>query len=207
MSLRPRVNKKEQEVANVQANLAALKETWVAGQVAMEPEPTNASPEGNVGATEVAGQCPSELSFSQLNGTEKAAASLGVNPSELRPIGFLNEGHFEQLKKSNALDATLARRIEVRHHPSPFLSRVNTHSIVSLWHRLTSRLRPSPSKVAKTQTDVGGGNRIVVATKRCVCVCWVVQRLGRDCRQNHKLYDLTLKSTDRIHTHSHTLHV
>ena len=43
---------------------------------------------------------------------EQSAASLGVHPDSLRPIGFLNAGHYENLKKSNALSDDLARRIE-----------------------------------------------------------------------------------------------
>ena len=43
---------------------------------------------------------------------EQAAASLGVHPDALKPISFLNAGHYEQLRKSNALSDDLARRIE-----------------------------------------------------------------------------------------------
>lgn len=43
---------------------------------------------------------------------EQAAASLGVHPDSLRPIGFLNAGHYDQLRKSNALSDDLSRRIE-----------------------------------------------------------------------------------------------
>ena len=32
-----------------------------------------------------------------------------------KPIGFLNNAHYDQLMKSNALDEDLARRIEVRY--------------------------------------------------------------------------------------------
>lgn len=43
---------------------------------------------------------------------EQAAASLGVHPDALRPIGWLNAGHFENLKKAELLSDNLSRRIE-----------------------------------------------------------------------------------------------
>ena len=53
-----------------------------------------------------------EAAYDQLNHVEQAAASLGVHPDSLRPIGFLNSGHYNALKKSNALSDDLSRRIE-----------------------------------------------------------------------------------------------
>ena len=50
--------------------------------------------------------------FDQLSETEKSAASLGVHPNAMKPIGFMNAAHYASLLKSNALDDTLARRIE-----------------------------------------------------------------------------------------------
>ena len=50
--------------------------------------------------------------FDSLNPVEQSAASLGVSPLAWKPIGFLNTKHYEQLVKANALDDTLARRIE-----------------------------------------------------------------------------------------------
>ena len=50
--------------------------------------------------------------FDQLSGTEQAAGSLGVHPEAWKPIKFMNNAHFDSLMKSNALDDTLARRIE-----------------------------------------------------------------------------------------------
>ena len=50
--------------------------------------------------------------FDKLNPVEQSAASLGVNPSSLKPIAFLNNGHYKQLIESNMLDDVLARRIE-----------------------------------------------------------------------------------------------
>ena len=50
--------------------------------------------------------------FDQMSGTEQAAGSLGVHPEAWKPIKFMNNAHFDSLMKSNALDDTLARRIE-----------------------------------------------------------------------------------------------
>ena len=51
--------------------------------------------------------------YDSLAPHEQSAASLGVHPDALKPISFLNAGHYEALKKSNALSDDLARRIEV----------------------------------------------------------------------------------------------
>ena len=51
-------------------------------------------------------------SFESLAPHEQAAASLGVHPDSYKPIGFLNNAHFNTLLKENALDDDLARRIE-----------------------------------------------------------------------------------------------
>ncbi len=50
--------------------------------------------------------------FDQLTPTEQAAGSLGVHPSAWKPIKFMNASHFDTLIRNNALDDTLARRIE-----------------------------------------------------------------------------------------------
>ena len=55
---------------------------------------------------------PAILSFEDLSPTEQAAASLGVQPDSVKPISWLNDAHYEQLKTTNALDPTLSRRIE-----------------------------------------------------------------------------------------------
>ena len=52
------------------------------------------------------------LTFDDLNPVEQAAASLGVPPDGYKPIGWLNDAHHEQLKCKNAIESTLARRIE-----------------------------------------------------------------------------------------------
>jgi hypothetical protein len=58
------------------------------------------------------GMVPATLDFDQLNPTEQAAASLGVQPNALKPIGWLNDAHHKTLLQSNSLDPHLARRIE-----------------------------------------------------------------------------------------------
>jgi hypothetical protein len=50
--------------------------------------------------------------FEKLTATEQSAASLGVNPNEFRPIQFMNNGHYENLRANNMLDGDLARRIQ-----------------------------------------------------------------------------------------------
>ena len=57
-------------------------------------------------------------SFDQLSPTEQAAGSLGVHPDAWKPIKFMNDAHYGTLMKSNALDETLARRIEAYRHVS-----------------------------------------------------------------------------------------
>jgi len=54
--------------------------------------------------------------FDQLTPTEQAAGSLGVHPHAWKPIRFMNNAHFDLLKNNNALDDTLARRIEAFRH-------------------------------------------------------------------------------------------
>lgn len=60
--------------------------------------------------------------FDKLSSVEQSAASLGVRPDAWKPIGFLNEKHYEQLIASNMLDEGLARRIEVMQRRGPNLS-------------------------------------------------------------------------------------
>tara|TARA_B110000902_G_scaffold123618_2_gene144462 strand:- start:4967 stop:5311 length:345 start_codon:yes stop_codon:yes gene_type:complete len=50
--------------------------------------------------------------FDKLGPNEQAAASLGVHPESWKPISFMNNKHYDQLKRANALDDDLARRIE-----------------------------------------------------------------------------------------------
>lgn len=52
------------------------------------------------------------LKMSDLTPTERSAASLGVDPDAWRPIGWLNEGHYESLLKENRIDAGLAQSVE-----------------------------------------------------------------------------------------------
>ena len=47
--------------------------------------------------------------FDQLSRTEQAAGSLGVHPEAWKPIKFMNDAHYDSLKKSNALDDDLAQ--------------------------------------------------------------------------------------------------
>lgn len=93
----PHVN---EHAAAIQKGLADLKETY---------EAQNRT--DNVAATVPEGETPS-AAFDGLSPVEQSAASLGVHPDSWKPIGFMNASHYDTLLKSNALDDTLARRIE-----------------------------------------------------------------------------------------------
>lgn len=84
------------QVETLQKELAALK---VAAIKANAEEAT--TDETNAG-----------FEFDKLAPNEQAAASLGVHPESWKPIGFMNNKHYQQLKAQNVLDCDLARRIE-----------------------------------------------------------------------------------------------
>jgi hypothetical protein len=50
--------------------------------------------------------------FDGMSQTEIAAAHLTVDGSQFKPIEFMNDGHYAQLKRANVLSDTLCRRIE-----------------------------------------------------------------------------------------------
>ena len=97
MSMRAKSSGANPQVEALQKELKDLKEA------AVEPESTAASaaPEG-----------VSKTDFDSLTPTEQSAATLGVSPDAWKPIGFMNNAHYDTLIKSNALDDDLARRIE-----------------------------------------------------------------------------------------------
>ena len=47
-----------------------------------------------------------------LNETERRAATLGVSPDALKPIGWMNTGHYNELLQKNVLSGGLAQQIE-----------------------------------------------------------------------------------------------
>ena len=59
-----------------------------------------------------------QLMIKDLTETERSVVALGIDPSAWKPIGFLNESHYGQLLKANALDGDLARRLEAYKHVS-----------------------------------------------------------------------------------------
>jgi hypothetical protein len=63
-------------------------------------------------AAEPSGANSAMLTFDDLTPHEQAVASLGIEPGQLKPIGWMNEMHYDALKKTNALDPSLQRRIE-----------------------------------------------------------------------------------------------
>ena len=87
-------------VEQLQKELGQLKQAAIAANIA------------DSATTEGAEASPNAPTFDQLSSTEKSAASLGVHPDAWKPIGFMNNAHYDQLMKTNALDDNLARRIE-----------------------------------------------------------------------------------------------
>jgi hypothetical protein len=57
-----------------------------------------------------------EVTWESLNEVEKSAASIGVAPDAWKPIGWLNEGHYGELLRNNALDGRLTQKIEAFKH-------------------------------------------------------------------------------------------
>ena len=53
-----------------------------------------------------------QLTWESLSETEKSAASIGVAPDAWKPISFMNEAHYTELLKKNALDSRLTQQIE-----------------------------------------------------------------------------------------------
>tara|TARA_Y100000389_G_C17469320_1_gene528790 strand:- start:5938 stop:6282 length:345 start_codon:yes stop_codon:yes gene_type:complete len=110
-SRRPRDLQTNETAARLRAELESLK------TVAQQAEVAGS-------AAEVASHNVEEEhshAFDKLSSVEQAAASLKVHPQHWKPIGWLNNKHYEQLIKSNTLEDSLARRIEVRaKHRSSF---------------------------------------------------------------------------------------
>lgn len=52
------------------------------------------------------------LNFDQLTETEKSAATIGVSPEDLKPIGFMNRAHYTTLLENNAIAGRLTQQIE-----------------------------------------------------------------------------------------------
>jgi hypothetical protein len=53
-----------------------------------------------------------ELEFDSLNETEKSAATIGVSPDAWRPIAFMNQAHYGELLRNNALSGRLTQQVE-----------------------------------------------------------------------------------------------
>lgn len=94
--------------------------------------------------------------YDALEVHEQAAASLGVHPDSLRPIGFLNAGHYESLKKSNALSDDLARRIEVRFAVTTPRNLNAALTPLPFSHRRTRSSRPRRSERVRARVRVRG---------------------------------------------------
>ncbi len=50
--------------------------------------------------------------FESLTEVEKSAATIGVAPDAWKPIGWLNQGHYGELLRNNALSGRLTQQIE-----------------------------------------------------------------------------------------------
>lgn len=99
MSVR-KASEKASNAIQLQKELANLKDAAVEAAIANRTTQSGAEASLNT------------PSFDDLTGVEKSAASLGVHPDSWKPIGFMNNAHFDSLMKHNFLDDTLARRIE-----------------------------------------------------------------------------------------------
>ena len=64
------------------------------------------------------GEEGSSLSWTDLNETEKSAASLGVDSNVWKPIAFMNQAHYDTLLKKNAIEGELAKKLEAYRHVS-----------------------------------------------------------------------------------------
>lgn len=53
-----------------------------------------------------------QLTWESLSETEKSAASIGVSPDAWKPISFMNNAHYGELLRNNALDGRLTQQIE-----------------------------------------------------------------------------------------------
>lgn len=104
MSLRGRKAQSEKAVAQLRSELDDLKNAARAADVAAAAEVSAPA------AGDAAYKASAE--FDKLTETEKSAASLGVNPDQWRPIAFLNNKHYDNLRANNMLDGDLSRRIE-----------------------------------------------------------------------------------------------
>ena len=52
------------------------------------------------------------LDFESLTEVEKSAATIGVASDAWKPIGWLNQGHYGELLRANALSGRLTQKIE-----------------------------------------------------------------------------------------------
>jgi hypothetical protein len=141
MSARGRGNAADKEVARLRAELDALKT------------------QARVADAEIAASGNAGAEFDALSPVEQSAASLGVNPAGYRPISFMNQAHFDQLKSANMLSDDLARRIEVS-PATPVLLLCAFHSL-----RCFAR-RPSvlwlAAEISATREAADLGRRCVV---------------------------------------------
>jgi hypothetical protein len=68
--------------------------------------------------TTTGSDAPPLATIDQLSPVEQAVVALDVDPNALKPIEWLNQAHYDTLKKSNSLGPNLQRRIEAFRHVS-----------------------------------------------------------------------------------------
>ena len=80
--------------------------TVIAGTMSLRPRPSSearvASPIAASPSLPDSGgaqRLQAAVAFDALHPVEKRAAELGVHPDALKPIGFLNAGHYKQLQE------------------------------------------------------------------------------------------------------------
>ena len=163
MSLRPK-KAVSTEADVVRANFAQLREAWIAGETKPVEEPVAAAPVENAAEGATLEGAPR---FAELTQTEQSAASLGVEPAGLKPISWLNERHYESLLKANAIDANLARRIEVR---KTLAARAEAAFVLNV--------RASRGNTG-VQTGGGAGQEVGAAAERVGGACGSTEVVGQ----------------------------
>jgi hypothetical protein len=77
-----------------------------------ECEPNYAIHQLRADIASVRGSESTGLDFDALTEVEKSAATIGVAPDAWKPIGWMNQGHYGELLRQNALSGRLTQKIE-----------------------------------------------------------------------------------------------
>jgi len=82
------------DVATIKASINEMRESIIATNM-----------ESNAGEDTV-------VTLNNLTPTEQLVANLGVHPESWKPIGFVNEAHYDTLIRNNSLSPKLAQQLE-----------------------------------------------------------------------------------------------